>query len=365
MYPVRFYRNDGTGVFADYKTGVFNTSSNAIAVADYNEDGNADIFIGGSTSPGNYGLIPESFLLTIVQGEVKDITPPQLKKAGMIKSAHWVDLDKNGWFDLVLAGEWMFVSIYYGSKDGLDATPYGMSQTYGWWNKLQLADLDKDGDMDIIAGNLGLNTRYTGTFEKPVTMVVSDFDNNGSTDCLISTYVKNNSYPIAIRDYVLDQMPYLRKKYLRYNQYSGATVADIFTAEQLAKANSFLANNMNSLVFINNGKANFTLKVLSPEAQFFPVKAIQCMDVNRDGYDDLLLAGNDYGTEVETGRNDAGIGLLLLGNGKGDFNPVSVTKSGFYVPGDVKCLESIFIQGNRCFIVGKNKDKIQVIKPVD
>lgn len=365
MYPVRFYRNDGTGVFAAFKTGIFNTSSNAIAVADYNEDGNADIFIGGSTSPGNYGLIPESFLLTIINGEVKDITPPQLKKAGMIKSAHWVDLDKNGWFDLVLAGEWMLVSIYYGNKDGLDAAPYGMSQTYGWWNKLQFADLDNDGDLDIIAGNLGLNTRYMGTFEKPVTMVVSDFDNNGSTDCLISTYVKNNSYPISIRDYVLDQMPYLRKKYLRYNQYSGATVTDIFTPEQLAKASSFLANNMSSLVFINNGRADFTLKILPPEAQFFPVKAIQCMDINRDGNLDLLLAGNDYSTEVETGRNDAGIGLLLFGNGKGDFKPVPVTESGFYVPGDVKCLESISIKGNRCFIAGKNKDKIQVIKPAE
>lgn len=365
MYPVRFYRNDGTGVFAAYKTGILNTSSNAIAVADYNEDGNADIFIGGSTSPGNYGLIPESFLLTIINGEVKDITPPQLKKAGMIKSAHWVDLDKNGWFDLVLAGEWMLVSIYYGNKDGLDAAPYGMSQTYGWWNKLQFADLDNDGDLDIIAGNLGLNTRYMGTFEKPVTMVVSDFDNNGSTDCLISTYVKNNSYPISIRDYVLDQMPYLRKKYLRYNQYSGATVTDIFTPEQLAKASSFLANNMSSLVFINNGRADFTLKILPPEAQFFPVKAIQCMDINRDGNLDLLLAGNDYSTEVETGRNDAGIGLLLFGNGKGDFKPVPVTESGFYVPGDVKCLESISIKGNRCFIAGKNKDKIQVIKPAE
>ncbi|MGQ0739946.1 MAG: VCBS repeat-containing protein [Bacteroidota bacterium] len=364
MYPVRFYRNDGTGVFSAYKANAFNTSSNAVTVADYNKDGTADVFIGGSTSPGNYGLIPESFLLTNTGTEIKDITPAGLKKAGMIKSAQWADMNKDGWPDLVLAGEWMPVSIFYNRNGKLDETPFVISQTYGWWNKIVCADIDKDGDLDIIGGNLGLNTRYTGTPERPVTMLVSDFDNNGSTDCVISTYVQRGSYPIAIRDYILDQMPYLRKKYLRYAQYSGATVNDIFTTEQLAKASNFFADNMSSAVFLNNGDGNFTTKKLPPEAQFFPVNGIQCTDLNGDGHHDLLLAGNDYSTEVETGRNDAGIGLLLFGDGKGDFKPVSVLQSGFYVPGDVKCLESIMINGKLCYIAGKNKDKIQVIEPV-
>ena len=364
MCPVRFYRNDGKGVFSLFATGPYTTSSNAIAVADFNEDGQTDIFIGGTTSPGNYGRIPESFLLTIRDGAIKDITPPQLKYAGMIKVAKWADLNHDSWLDLVLAGEWMPVSVYYGSAAGLDAVPFGMSDSYGWWNALELTDIDQDGDLDIVGGNLGLNTRYTGTPDKPVTMVVSDFDENGSTDCIISTYIKNNSFPIAIRDYVLDQMPFLRKRYLRYNLYSGTVVGEMFTPEQLAKAQSFHANNMRSMVFMNNGRADFTAIALPPEAQFFPVNGIRSMDVNKDGHTDLLLAGNDYSTEVETGRNDAGIGLLLWGNSKGQFKTVPVTESGFYVPGDVKCLEYITINGQRCLIAGKNKDRIQVIQPL-
>lgn len=365
MYPVRFYRNDGKGQFTAYKAGTFNTSSNAVAVADFNEDGNPDIFIGGSTNPGNYGLIPESFILTVINGEVNDITPPFLKKAGMIKSAHWIDLNKDKRPELVLAGEWMPVTIHANIYGRLEEIPVVIQQTHGWWNKLSFADIDKDGDLDIIGGNLGLNTRYTGTHDKPVVMAVSDFDNNGSTDCLISTFIRNASYPIAIRDYVLDQMPFLRKKFLRYNQYSGATITDIFTQEQLSKASYLAAYYMGSAVFMNKGKLEFSAKQLPPEAQFFPVNGIQCLDVNKDGNPDLLLAGNDYSTEVETGRNDAGIGLVLLGNGTGDFKAVPVTESGFYVPGDVKCLESINIGGKACFMAGKNKESIQVIKPVE
>lgn len=366
MYPVRLYSNDGKGLFTRYKekANTVYTSSNVVAACDFNKDGMMDIFIGGSTSPGNYGLIPKSFLVNIVDSVIRDITPVSLKNAGMIKSAVWSDMNNDGWLDLVLAGEWMPVSIFYNRNGLLDETPVIIPKTHGWWNKIVCADIDHDGDSDIIAGNLGLNTRYTGTPDKPVTMVVNDFDNNGSTDCVISTYIKNNSYPIVIRDYILDQMPYLRKKYLRYTQYSNATVRDIFTPEQLAKADNYFADNMNSSVFLNTGNGEFVEKKLPAEAQFFPVNGIECVDVNNDTFLDLVIAGNDFSTEVETGRNDAGIGLLMLGDGKGNFNSVPVTQSGFYVPGDVKCLENITIKGSRCFIAGKNKDKIQVLKSI-
>ncbi len=366
-YPVRFYSNDGKGRFKRYreKSAVINTSSNVLAACDYNKDGVMDIFIGGTTSPGNYGLIPWSGIIDLVDSSAKPVGPASLAKAGMVKSANWCDMNGDGWMDLVMAGEWMPVTIYFNRGGVLDEGPVAIPNTYGWWNKIVCADIDKDGDMDIIGGNLGLNTRYTGTLEKPISMVVSDFDNNGSTDCLISTYVRNANYPIAIRDYVLDQMPYLRKKYLRYAPYSSAAVPDIFTKEQLQKAALLLADNMQSAVYLNDGTGLFyTQKVLPPGAQFFPVNGIQCMDVNNDGFTDLLLAGNDYSTEVETGRNDAGIGLMLLGDGKGGFSAQPVTRSGFYVPGDVKCLENITIMGKRSFIAGKNKDRVQVLQPL-
>ncbi|HUR65261.1 MAG TPA: VCBS repeat-containing protein [Chitinophagaceae bacterium] len=366
MYPVRFYSNDGKGSFTTYreKGNSVYASSNAVAVTDFNKDGKLDIFIGGSTSPGNYGLIPRSYLVNIIDSSLVSIIPGGLESPGMIKSAVWADMNNDGWEDLVLAGEWMPITVYYNWNGNIDARPFIITQTHGWWNKIVCTDIDKDGDLDIIGGNLGLNTRYTGTQEKPVSMVVSDFDANGSTDCVISTYIRNTSYPIAIRDYILDQMPYLKKKYLRYAQYSGATVTDIFTAEQLAKAKYFIADNMSSAVFLNKGEGKFEIKKLPPEAQFFPVNGIQYADVNNDSFTDLLVAGNDYSTEVETGRNDAGIGLMMLGNGKGEFTTVPVTRSGFYVPGDVKSLEAISINGKRCYIVGKNMDKIQVLKPL-
>ena len=362
MYPVRIYRNDGKGSFTKQKIDDLFTSSNAIAIADYNKDGKPDIFIGGSTAPGNYGLVPVSYLITVTDSSAKESGPKQLKTAGMVKSAQWCDVDGDGWLDLVVAGEWMPVSVYHNREGFIDAGPIIISNTYGWWNKILCADIDGDGDMDIIGGNLGLNTRYTGTPGRPVTMVVSDFDNNGSTDCMISTYVKNGFYPIAIRDYVLDQMPYLRKKYLRYSTYSNATAADIFTQDQVEKALTYVANDMNSSVFINDGKGGFMEKMLPAEAQFFPINGIQCIDVDHDGKLDLLLVGNDYSTEVETGRNDAGIGLMLAGDGKGNFKTVPVNQSGFYVPGDVKCLEKINIAGKPALIAGKNKDLIQILE---
>jgi enediyne biosynthesis protein E4 len=363
MYPVRFYTNDGKGSFTPLKlrSAPLYTSSNVIAVHDFNKDGIADIFLGGTTSPGHYGLVPKSYLINIVDSVARDITPEGLSTVGMVKSAVWADMNRDGWDDLVLAGEWMPISVLYNREGKLDAKPLLIHQTYGWWNKITCTDIDKDGDMDIIGGNLGLNTRYTGTTEKPVTMVVSDFDNNGSTDCVISTFVRNASYPIAIRDYILDQMPYLRKKYLRYAQYSGATINDIFTPEQLGAAKHYYADNMNSLVLLNKLDHQFEQKPLPPEAQFFPVNGIQYLDVNNDTHLDLLLVGNNYSTEVETGRNDAGIGLLLTGNGKGDFKTMPVTRSGFYVPGDVKAFEVITINGKTCYIAGKNKDRIQVV----
>jgi enediyne biosynthesis protein E4 len=365
MYPVRFYRNDGKGNFSRLKEkgNTLYTSSNSLAVADYNKDGKPDIFVGGSTSPGNYGLLPNSYLVNFDRESIIDQTVRGLKTAGMVKTAQWADMNQDGWLDLVLAGEWMPVTIFYNRQGKLDTAATTLPITKGWWNKILCIDIDKDGDLDIVGGNLGLNTRYRGTPDKQLSMVVSDFDNNGSTDCLISTYIRNTSYPLAIRDYVLDQMPYLRKKFLRYSTYSSATITDIFPVAQLEKATWYGAQNMNSTVLLNEGNGYFTEKKLPPEAQFFPVNGIQARDVDGDGHTDLMLVGNNYSTEVETGRNDAGIGLLLLGNGKGDFASVPVTKSWFFVPGDVKSFESIVINGQPAYIAGKNKDRLQVIRP--
>ena len=364
-YPVRFYVNDGKGIFSKSKFSfrVF-TSANSITVTDFNKDGNTDIFIGGRSVPGHYGIVPNSFLFSIISDSLINFSFPQLTKVGMVTTSTWADVNNDGWSDLILAGEWMPITIFHNENGILNPAVQILENTNGWWNKIIFTDIDNDGDQDIIAGNLGMNTRYRGTADRPVTMVVSDFDDNGSTDCIISTYVKGKSYPIAIRDYVLDQMPFLRKKFLRYKPYSAATLQDIFTTVQLSKADNFIANNMYSSVFLNDGNGTFSQVLMPNEAQFFPVNGILVTDINDDGIKDLVLAGNDFSTEVETGRNDAGIGLTLIGKGDGTFTAMPVTQSGFFVPGDVKCLEKINVGDKTVFIAGKNRDKLQLIQEV-
>ncbi len=365
MYPIRLYINDGSGNFKKSIQGKkFFTSSSTLCVSDYNKDGKMDVFVGGRVKPGHYGRIPESMLLTVQGDTLAELVKfSSLSKVGMVTSAIWADLNQDGWDDLCLAGEWMPITLFYNNNGILSNTPVVLEDSHGWWNRLISSDLDGDGDLDLIGGNLGLNTRYRGSKERPATMLVNDFDKNGSTDCMISVYIGNKSYPIGLRDNVLDQMPYLRKKYLRYKSYSDVTVDDIFTKEQISSADKFFANNMGSQIFYNDGKGNFTPGFLPLEAQLFPVHGIQVADVNKDSIPDILLCGNDYSTEVETGRNDAGIGLLLVGKGNQTYSPVDVLTSNFYVPGDSRCMEKIRVGHLDAFLIGKNKSSIQIIGP--
>jgi hypothetical protein len=361
--PVRLYLNDGKGNFKTSKySGRFFTSANTIAISDMDKDGNPEIFVGGRVVPGHYGRIPKSYLFTVKGDSLQEVQlSPAIASAGMVTSATWADFNQDGWMDLAVAGEWMPVSIFYNDKGVLGNQAFTMENSQGWWNKIVAADVNKDGKMDLIAGNMGLNSRYRGSKEKPMTMVVSDFDNNGSTDCMISLYVRDKSYPIGLRDNVLDQMPYLRKKFLRYHSYADATVQDIFSPQQLEKAAHFSATHLVSSVFINEGNGTFKDLFLPAEAQYFPINAIEIQDFNQDGISDLLVAGNDFSSEVETGRNDAGIGLYLVGQGDGHFKTMPTTESGLFIPGDVKTMVPIKVGQQTHFVVGKNRDFLQVV----
>jgi enediyne biosynthesis protein E4 len=362
-YPVRLYRNDGKGNFSAVKSSKpYCTSASSIAVVDYNKDGLEEVFIGGRVAPGNYGQIPESYLLRVQGDSLVNVTDSALTKIGMVTSAVWADMNNDTWPDLILAGEWMAVTVFMNQNGRLSTKPITIENSNGWWNTIVCSDLDNDGDMDIVGGNLGLNTRYRGNKDYPVTMVVSDFDKNGSTDCMISVFNRDKSYPIALRDNVLDQMPYLRKKFLRYKSYANATITDIFSPEQLENANRFEANQMVSSVFKNDGNLVFTRSDLPAEAQFFPVNAIIVRDVDHDSIPDLLLAGNDYSTEVETGRNDAGVGLMLKGKKDASYQSITLSNSGYFVPGDVKCTYPIRIGMKDCLLVGRNGERVSLIE---
>ncbi len=362
-YPIRIYLNDGNGNFKASKySAKFFTSANTIAISDIDKDGNPEIFVGGRVVPGHYGRIPRSYLFTVKGDSLQEIqVSSTITSAGMVTSAVWADYNNDGWMDLTVAGEWMPVSIFYNDKGVLRNQAFTMDNSQGWWNKIVAADVNKDGKTDLIAGNMGLNSRYRGNKDKPITMVVSDFDNNGSTDCMISLFVRDKSYPIGLRDNVLEQMPYLRKKFLRYHSYADATVQDIFTPQQLEKATHFSATNLVSTVYLNAGNETFKELFLPIEAQYFPINAIEVHDFNQDGISDLLIAGNDFSSEVETGRNDAGIGLYLIGLGDGNFKTLPTTESGLFISGDVKSMVPIKSGNQSVFVIGKNRDYLQVI----
>lgn len=362
-YPLRLYLNDGQGRFTRDMQRIPATalaSAGALALGDWDKDGDLDIFLGARSVPGHYGLLPNSILLQNQGGTFTDVSAqvPALRELGMVTGAVWTDLDRNGFPDLALVGEWMPLTIFRNEGGVLQPEPIRVDKTYGWWNTVTAADLDKDGDEDLVLGNLGLNNRYRGNEQYPVTMVVSDFDGNGSTDCVISTFQDGVSTPLVTRDNLLDQMVYLRKKFLRYSQYANATIQDIFTPEQLAKARHFKAGDMLSQVFTNEGSFNFSVSNLPKEAQLFPVKSIVAEDLDGDGITDLLLAGNEYATEVETGRIDAGNGLFLKGKGGNRFQTLSLRQSGFFVPGDVKHLQPLRLGKSWAVLAARNSDTV-------
>jgi hypothetical protein len=365
MYPVRLYLNNGKGEFTKSANfPVINTSSKSIAIHDFDKDGDDDIFIGGRVVPGHYGLVPKSFLLQNSNGKFVDISSsvPSLSSIGMVTDAIWSDVNGDSFKDLVLVGEWMPVTIYYNLKGMFANEPISLPNSNGWWNTILPADVDGDGLMDLVCGNMSMNTRYKANEQFPMTMVVNDFDKNGSTDCVISLYQDGISYPIALRDNLLEQMNYLKKRFLRYKDYSKVTIDSMFSPEQLKESLKFKVNNIANVVFKNTGNGQFTQLYLTSQAQIFPITSILPTDYNKDGIIDLLVAGNDYSLDVESGRADGGIGLALSGIGNGKFRVTPVEESGFYVPGDVKCMKYIVIGGKQCIIVGKNSDLIQFIE---
>jgi hypothetical protein len=353
-------------------------SGSCVRAADFDRDGDLDLFIGGRSKPREYPASVSSYLLRndSKQGQpkfslVNAQVAPALNELGLVCDALWSDVDQDGWVDLLLAGEWMPLTFFQNKKGKLvNATPgSGLEKHLGWWNSLLSGDFDADGDTDYLAGNLGYNTLFKASDQQPVKMYAADFDGNEGYDAIPSVFFPNakgqsKEYPYHSRLDIDKQLIKTKSFYLKHARFSQVGMeeylANFKTVKPLVKSANWLATS-----FIRNeGKGKFSVQALPIQAQFAPVNAMSAGDWNADGHLDALLIGNDFGAEVTTGRYDAFNGLLLLGNGKGGFSPQNLAQSGFYAPGDAKSMVQLSnAQGQQVIIVGQNQGQLLAFSP--
>jgi hypothetical protein len=368
----RLYINDGRGNFSKspqlFPSAQVFESSSCVTAADYDGDGDMDLFVGVRLKPFMYGYPCKGYILqNNGKGIFTDVTEqvcPALTRAGMITDAKWFDYDKDGKMDLVVTGEYMPVRLFHNENKQLKevTAEAGLGNSNGWWNRLVIADIDGDGYPDIVAGNHGLNSRFTCSENKPVRMYVSDFDDNGSVEQVITCYNGEKAYPMSLRHDLVGELPYLKKKYLKYDSYKEQTIEDIFTKEQLDKAVKLEAKEFRSSVLMNNGKGKFSIKALPVEAQFTVVYGIAVSDYDGDGKMDILLGGNFYQSKPEVGIYDAGYGLLLKGDGKGNFSSIKASQSGFFLKGAVRDILTVKSKKKNLVITARNNDQIKIFQ---
>ncbi|PYP10609.1 MAG: hypothetical protein DMD56_08565, partial [Gemmatimonadetes bacterium] len=361
----RLYLNDGRGRFrkAIGSLPPEDVSGSRVVAADYDGDGDVDLFVGGRVVPWHYGEAPRSLLLqNDGHGHFTDVTKrlaPELERVGMVTDAEWRDVDGDGRPDLIVVGEWMPITIFRNAGGGklVRLKTTGLEHSEGWWNRIVAGDFTGKGRVDFIVGNLGLNTRLHASEAEPTTMYVKDFDGNGVTDQIVSVYNHGTSYPIALRDELITALPYLRPRYPRYADYAGQTVTDIFSPAELAGATVKQAHTFATALVRNNGDGSFTLVPLPLEAQLAPVYGILAQDLDGDGKPDLLLAGNFDGVQPEIGRMSASYGLALRGDGMGRFTPLPAAQSGFAVPGQARDIQRVRTRGGDLYLVARNNDR--------
>jgi enediyne biosynthesis protein E4 len=362
MLQDRLYINNGKGNFTKNESAlpIMHTSKGCVKAADIDSDGDLDLFVGGRLVPGKYPLAPQSyFLINDGKGIFKDGTKeicPILSQAGMVTDAVWADINNDKQQDLIVVGEWAPIKVFINNKGKLsDASKeqIGFAST-GWWNKIQAADMDNDGDMDLIIGNTGLNTQYHVSEKEPMTVHYSDFAGSGAIVPVISYYIGGISYPMASRDDISDPMPFIKKKFNEYSTYAIATISDIFSAEQLKNAKILKAETMQTVYLENQGKKGFVSKELPIEAQYAPVNGIAIEDFNSDGKKDMLLVGNNTWTRIKFGRYSANHGTLLTGDGKGNFTYINQPKSGLNLKGNIRDLQIVRSSKSFKLIAGVN-----------
>lgn len=368
-YQDRLYLNDGTGRFTKAPDALpaMRSSGSCVRAADFDQDGDLDLFVGARVIPGQYPYTPASSLLQNTGGrfaEVANTLAPGLQNVGMVTDALWTDANADGQVDLLVVGEFMAPTLFINSQGKFSVSKKsGLDRYTGWWTSVTGADVDEDGDIDYIAGNAGLNNYFKASEKTPLRVYAKDVDGNNSVDAVLSCYFMAadgglKEYPIHFWDELNSQSPKFRRKFSRYKQFAAVPMSDFFTPEEEKDMLVMQANHLASSLLINNGRGGFTVKPLNHEMQVAPVNGMHVLDVNMDGHRDLVAAANDYGNEVFSGRYDAATGWVMLCDGRGAFRSVPSRESGFFVPGNAKALVSIRSGDELWLVASQNRDSL-------
>lgn len=341
----RMYFNDGKGNFSKSSqilpSQTRYVSSSTVSAADFDNDGDIDLFVGEGGKPMQYGVPGDGFLLANDgKGQFTDVTEahaPELKSLGMITGSSFTDVNNDGTPDLVVVGEFMGIEIFLNENGNFKrSTPQNLADAKGWWNAIHAVDIDQDGDMDFVVGNHGLNSRFKATANEPVALFVKDFDNNGTLDPILSKYMADGkAYPYGLRHNLIDQIKGLKKVLPDYKTFKEMGIRDIFDAQQMQDVLEVQATQMNSVLIINNGNMEFEIRELPSQAQISPVYAIASGDFDHDGDIDVILGGNLYAVKPEVGRYDASYGTFLKNDGSGNL-ATAKPGEGFVIQGEVR-----------------------------
>lgn len=371
MLQDRLYINQGNGSFTKGTNALpkIFISGSRVYACDFDKDGDEDLFVGGRLMPGNYPYPASSYILENISTSgfpkfinVTQKIAPEFDRLGLVTSAQWLDFDNDGLKDLAITGEWMKVRLFKNTGTTFKEVTeeVGLTNTTGWWFSLKADDIDNDGDMDLVAGNLGDNYKYKANGNETFDVFLNDFDGNRTNDIVLSYYNEGEQYPVRGRECSSQQMPSIKEKFKNYDAFSKATLLDVYEEKKLENGIHYKVSSFKSAVFVNeNGK--FIRNDLPVRAQIAPANQILIADFDLDGIKDIVLGGNLYASEVETPRADAGHGTFLKGTNNKDFQALAPKETGLYMDGDVKDLSVISIKGKQYILVAKNNDFLKFI----
>ncbi|AFK02771.1 ASPIC/UnbV domain protein [Emticicia oligotrophica DSM 17448] len=361
------YLNDGKGNFKrDVRFPAIFENGSCVTAADFDKDGDNDLFVGSRMISGKYGYSPASNLyINDGTGEFKNQSKrymPEITSLGMITDAEWSDIDKDGFVDLIITQDWGEIVVFKNERGKKMTLANKIKDSEGLWNCIKPADIDGDGDTDFIVGNIGDNTKLKVSPETPAFLHAKDFDNSGTIEQIISCLTEDGkTYPMVLKGELQRALPMIKRKYVKYTDYANQTITDMFTAEQMKDCVERKITTTKSIMLINDGKGNFEVKALPIEAQYSRMAAIETGDFDNDGILDILLAGNFYDVLPEWGRFDASYGVFLKGKGKGVFQSIKTSDSGFKTVGQVRKMYKLKTGANKeVLVLAKNNDKAQV-----